>query len=179
MFERFTNGAREAVVAAEDEARRLGHGYIGTEHLLIAVLDQRDSIGGRLLAERGLTVERVRDEVRLVVGPGPIDPEALATIGIDLDEVRRRVEEVFGAGALEPERRRCGHVPFTPRSKKALEQALRAAVDLDSKAIEADHVLLGVLAVGEGLAAKVLERAGLSPVAVRNEVAGLLRATDG
>jgi ATP-dependent Clp protease ATP-binding subunit ClpA len=177
MFERFTNGAREVVVAAEDEARGLGHGYIGTEHLLIAVLGRPESLSGRLLAESGLTVERARDEARLVVGAGRIDPAALATIGIDLDEVRRRVEDVFGAGALEPESRRCGRIPFTPRSKKALEQALRATVDLDAVAIEADHILLGVLAVEDGVAVKVVERAGLSG-ALRDDVVRLLRATE-
>jgi ATP-dependent Clp protease ATP-binding subunit ClpA len=179
MFERFTNGAREVVVAAQDEARQLGHDYIGTEHLLIGVLARPESRGRLLLAERGLTADQARADVKVLIGPGAIDPEALATIGIDLEEVRRRVEEAFGPGALEPTSRRCGRVPFTPRSKQALENALRAATKLKANAIETDHVLIGVLAVDDGVAVKILARAGLSAAAVRDEVESLLGPAQG
>ena len=59
MFERFTPDARAAVTASRDEARRLGHGYIGTEHLLLGVLEEEEGTGGTALADLGLTMERV------------------------------------------------------------------------------------------------------------------------
>ena len=100
MFERFTQEARRAVVGAQTEARSLGHGWIGTEHLLLAVLAEDGSPVADALRRVGLTPENVRAEVRRQLGPVD-DSAALAGIGIDLDEVRRHVEDRFGPGALD------------------------------------------------------------------------------
>ena len=100
MFERFTQDARRAVVGAQAEARSLGHGWIGTEHLLLAVLDDTGSPVAAALRDVGLTPEAVRAEVRRQLGPVD-DAAALAGIGIDLAEVRRRLEDRFGPGALD------------------------------------------------------------------------------
>lgn len=100
MFERFTQDARRAVVGAQVEARGLGHRWIGTEHLLIAVLGDEGSPVAAALREVGLTPDTVRAEVRRQLGPVD-DGTALGGIGIDLDEVRRRVEDQFGPGALD------------------------------------------------------------------------------
>jgi hypothetical protein len=106
MFERFTDGARAMVVQAQEHARRLGHCYIGCEHLLLAVASA-DEAASIVLREQGLTPERIEAEVIRLVGPGragslfsTLDREALAFIGIDLDVVRARIEAVFGPGAL-------------------------------------------------------------------------------
>ena len=111
------------------------------------------------------------------------DADALRDLGIDVDEVRRRVEARFGSGALEsarPSRRRrfgrrrrrdCdGHIPFTPRAKRTLELALRESLRLRSGHIAVGHVLLGLLAEGEGVAALTVARLGLTPEAVRRAV---------
>jgi ATP-dependent Clp protease ATP-binding subunit ClpA len=160
MFERFTDSARDCVTRAQEEARGLSHGYIGTEHLLIALADDPHGVAGHVLRELGATADTVRADVVRIVGRGGPDPDALATIGIDLDQVRARVEEAFGPGALE--RGRAGHVPFTPRSKKALELALRTAAHLGDNFIAPEHVLLGVARTDGGLAVRILNERGIT-----------------
>jgi ATP-dependent Clp protease ATP-binding subunit ClpA len=171
MFERFTNDARELVVVAQVEARELGHDYIGNEHLLLAAAAQDDPTA-HALASLGLTRDVVRDAVLELVGrprSPELDADALAAIGIDLAEVRRRAEETFGPGALDRRRRRgcAGAMPFTPRSKKALELAMREAVARGDRHIGSEHLVLGILRVGEGAAIEVIERAGVTPDRVR------------
>ena len=70
MFERFTERARQVVVLAQDEARALGHGYIGTEHLLLGILREEEGLGRAVLASLGVTVVEVRDRVARIVGRG-------------------------------------------------------------------------------------------------------------
>jgi len=123
MFERFTDGARHLVVQAQHEARRLGHNYIGCEHLLLAAAGAAEPAGA-VLRDQGVTPERIEAEIVRTVGRGraadpagraadPADPagrgdplhgldrEALASIGIDLDVVRARLEAAFGPDALD------------------------------------------------------------------------------
>jgi ATP-dependent Clp protease ATP-binding subunit ClpA len=102
------------------------------------------------------------------------DAEALRAIGIDVDEVRRRVEEAFGPGALDQGgrgrrlRRRSGpipgplggRIPFTPRSKKALELAHREALSLGKTWIGTEHILLGIVREERGLGAHILAARG-------------------
>jgi len=106
MFERFTDTARQVVARAQEDARRLGHGYIGCEHLLLAVAATGEP-ASMVLREHGVTPGRVEAEVLRTAGrgrtagpPGGLDTEALACIGIDLDAVRARIEAVFGPEAL-------------------------------------------------------------------------------
>jgi ATP-dependent Clp protease ATP-binding subunit ClpA len=187
MFERFTDRARNVVVDAQVQARRLGHGYVGTEHILLGLL-QGDGIAARVLGSLGVTSEAVEREVLAEVGRGPLgseDAAALGAIGIDLDEVRRRVEASFGPGALHWRPgggcRRIpligGHIPFTPRAKKVLELSLREALALKHKYIGTEHILLGLIREGEGLAMLVLTRLGTGPQAVRARVLHALRST--
>ena len=179
MFERFTDEARNAVVAAQREASALDHGWIGTEHLLLALLADADGRGGRVLRDFGVDVAWARSEVERIVGRGEpdLDADALATLGIDLDAVRERVERTFGAGALS--RRRCrrglmtgGALPFTARAKKALELSLREAVAMGDDHIGSEHVLLGLAREGDGVAGGILRSRGIDRDAVR---AGLQR----
>ena len=179
MFERFTQPAREAVVAAQVAARRLHHGWVGTEHLLLGLLAADDGIAARVLAARGVTAEAVEAKVGELIGGGvPDDSEALAAIGIDLDEVRRRVEASFGPRALERSGRRGGaggHLPFCARTKKVLELSLREALRLHHNHIGAEHVLLGLVREGQGLAAQVLVALGADLEGIRAGVLSELR----
>jgi ATP-dependent Clp protease ATP-binding subunit ClpA len=194
MFERFTAEARALVVGAQEQARALAHPYIGTEHLLLALLATGDG-ASELLRERGVTVEVARATIEQYVGRpqgwlSPADAEALRAIGIDLDEVRRRLSENFGPDPLcmppeQPVRRRFGlrrirrgsgpprpgaHIPFTPRAKKVLELSLREALRLKHRSIGTEHILLGLIREGEGLAALVLTKAKIDLADLRRAV---------
>jgi ATP-dependent Clp protease ATP-binding subunit ClpA len=177
MFERFTEDARGAVMAAQQEAGALRHGWIGTEHVLLGLLVTGGG-GARLLQGFGVDAGAVRADVLRIIGPGDegIDRDALATLGIDLDAVRERVERAFGPGALANRARCRGRlstgIPFTPRAKKALELALREAVALGAREIRGEHLVLGLLREGEGVAAQILDARGVRHDAARARVEG-------
>jgi ATP-dependent Clp protease ATP-binding subunit ClpA len=179
MFERFTIPAREVVLAARAEAQSLGHDYIGTEHLLLALLRPEAGVASSVLERAGVTAQGVRaDVVRLLGCPqrplGEQDAVALRSIGIDLDAVLARLEQTFGVDASkQPDepgigvlgRRRRPFRPtsrFTNRAKKVLQLGLREAVVLGSSTIGTEHILLGLLREGLGLGARVLISQGRS-----------------
>jgi ATP-dependent Clp protease ATP-binding subunit ClpA len=180
MFERFTHQARRVVTLAQQEARALHHGYVGTEHILLGLLAEGQGIGAQVLSEQGSTLESARAGVEKLVGRGTVprepDAEALESIGIDLAAVRRKVEEAFGPGALDRRHtgcrreRRFGYIPFTPRAKKVMELSLRAALRLRHRYIGTEHILLALLDEGEGLAARLLADAGVDFDAARRSV---------
>jgi ATP-dependent Clp protease ATP-binding subunit ClpA len=138
MFERFTERARRVVVFAQDEARELNHNYIGTEHLLLGLMRDADSVAAQALRE----------------------------LDIGQDAVREQVTEIIGRGKRSPS----GHIPFTPRAKKVLELSLREALQLNHNYIGTEHILLGLVREGEGVAAQVLVKLGGSLSRVRDKV---------
>ncbi|WP_031166635.1 Clp protease N-terminal domain-containing protein [Streptosporangium roseum] len=181
MFERFTDEARQAVKLAQANARRLDHHLIGTEHLLLGLLDQPQAVSTEILGRHGLDHGRAYRAVADLTPRAPkdaLDAEALESIGIDLSAIRDRVEAAFGPGALDrpPQRDRRGnlvsgrHVPFSPRAKKTLELSLREALALKHGYIGDGHILLGMLREGQGLGSRVLADAGIDAEAVRREV---------
>ncbi len=184
MFERFTSGARTVVEVAQSEARALRSGFIGTEHLLLGLLGEERGIAAAALQAAGVTAPAVRADVqRLVAGSSltGADADALRAIGIDVDHVRTRIEESFGPGALERARlgggRRSawhGQTPFSPRSKKVMELSLREALRLRHHSIGTEHILLGLLKEGEGLAAQVLAESGVRADDLRRAVLGAM-----
>jgi ATP-dependent Clp protease ATP-binding subunit ClpA len=124
MFERFTDRARRTVVHAQDEARRLNHNYIGTEHVLLGLLDEPGGIAALALTRFDLTRDVVRDDVLGIIGMGKQEPS--------------------------------GKIPFTPRAKKVLELSLREALQLGHNYIGTEHILLGLIREGEGVAAQIM-----------------------
>lgn len=172
MFERFTRDARATVIGARAEAVRRGDGWIGTEHLLVGLLE----VGGDaavVLVEAGLELDDVRRRIATHVPPGggdALDAEALATLGIDLDAVQRAAEAQFGDGALAPVRRGRHRPRMTRRAKKVLELSLREAHRAHRAEITSAHVLLGILREGRGLAATVMAEAGVDLAALRQDL---------
>src|SRR4051794_31836926 len=178
MFERFTTAARGVVINAQQEARRLGHPFIGTEHVLLGLIHEPQSATARLLRPHGLDPATVGAEIQRLLGDrfepdlsftdaDAEDAAALKAIGIDLAKVRAAIEESFGAGSLqlpprEPRRRGLfgrrtgGHIPFSARAKKVLELSLREAIRLRHNFIAPEHIMLGLLREGEGLACRIL-----------------------
>lgn len=169
FFERFTDEAREVVVAAQEQARTRCAPRIGPEHLLLGVLGCPGTPGEELLADAGV------DTAAVVTALHATDPardgEALAALGIDLDAVRRAAEDAFGPGALDRVRRgrRAGHLPFERSSKKVLELSLREAVRLGDRFIGTEHVLLGLLHP-DTAASQVLDGYGMTLYRTRHAV---------
>jgi ATP-dependent Clp protease ATP-binding subunit ClpA len=147
MFERFTDRARRVVVLAQEEAVRLNHNYVGTEHLLLGLIHEGQGVAAK----------------------------ALESLGIRLEAVRSQVEEIIGQGQVAPS----GHIPFTPRAKKVLELSLRESKQLGHDYIGTEHILLGLIREGEGVAAQVLVKLGADLSRARRQVIGLLTGDTG
>ena len=147
VFERFTDRARRVVVLAQEESRRLNHNFIGTEHILLGLIQEREGVAA----------------------------QALGALGIRLEAVRARVEETVGRGESTPS----GHIPFTPRAKKVLELSLREALQFGHNYIGTEHLLLGLIREGEGVAATVLVGLGADLESVRLKVIQLLAGRQG
>ena len=101
--------------------------------------------------------------------------KALESLGISLEAVRQKVEEIIGHGQQSPS----GHIPFTPRAKKVLELSLREALQINHSYIGTEHILLGLIREGEGVAAQVLVKLGADLNRVRNQVLQLLSGFQG
>jgi ATP-dependent Clp protease ATP-binding subunit ClpC len=147
VFERFTDRARRVVVLAQSEARMLNQDYIGTEHLLLGLIQEGEGVAAR----------------------------ALEQLDISLVAVQQRVEQLIGRGTQSP----TGHIPFTPRAKKVLELSLRESLNIGHNYIGTEHILLGLIREGEGVAAQVLRQLGADLERVRLEVLRLLAALPG
>jgi ATP-dependent Clp protease ATP-binding subunit ClpA len=181
MFERFSPEAREAVTQAREEAYRLRHGFIGCEHLLLALSAREGTPAAGALATFGLHAPDLRQRVIYLAGPGDasLDEDALASLGIDLDAVRRATAAAFGPGALDQAAggpRRKGRLSFTTRAKKSLELALRNAVRAGDKEITTGHLLLGVIDQRDNAGLRVLAAAGVEAGALRLELARRMAA---
>jgi ATP-dependent Clp protease ATP-binding subunit ClpA len=142
VFERFTPGARHVLVLAQEAARDLDHSFLGTEHLLLGVIDETGGTGARVLEARGVSRETVVDGV-----------------------MRRIGQSEPGSAVLRP--------PFTPRAKKALELSLREALQLDNNYIGTEHLLLGLVREGNGVAAQILGELGADLEGLRSDVQAL------
>jgi ATP-dependent Clp protease ATP-binding subunit ClpA len=177
MFERLNAEARDALMRARQEAQVLRHGCVGTEHLLLALLDEQAGGAYAVLHHAGVDRERVLADLDWLVGkPSKIlseeDAAALRTIGIDLDAVLARIEDSFGPGALDAPRpasrrglfgrKQSPRMMFSRRAKKVIELSLREALRLGHNYIGTEHLLLGLIREGEGLAAQILTKAGLT-----------------
>ena len=148
MFERFTDRARRVVVFAQDEARGLNHNWIGTEHLLLAVIREGHGVGAKALESMQISLDAARQQVELMIGRG---------------------QEPVGDG----------HIAFTPRAKKVLELSLREALQLDHNYIGTEHILLGLIREGDGVAAQVLVNLGADLNRARQQVIQLLHGYQG
>lgn len=182
MFKRFTSSARHVVVEAQGHQRRLGHRFIGTEHLVLSLLTT-DQPAAFPLKAAGLDEAAFVAELRRQLKPtsAQADLELLRRLGIELDDVQRITDETFGPRTLEwarsertrrPTRRSrlgfrgrqspSGHSTWAPGAKTALELSLREALRLKSREIRPAHLGLGVLGEGDGLGCLILSRLDVS-----------------
>ena len=137
-LQRFTQRARRVLALAQEEAERLSHNYIGTEHLLLGIVREENGIAGRVLRELGAKPDRVAE----------------------------MVERMTGAGRRTPSERK---LDLTPRTKQVIEFAVDEARKLGHSFISTEHLLLGLIRQGDGVAIDVLRQLGLTPERIRRE----------
>ena len=142
MFERFTEKAIKVIMLAQEEARRLGHNFVGTEQVLLGLIGEGTGVAAKTLKSMGVTLKDARAEVEKIIGRGS------------------------GFVAVE--------IPFTPRAKRVLELSWDEARQLGHNYIGTEHLLLGLIREGEGVAARVLENLGVDLNKVRSNVVKML-----
>lgn len=194
MFERCDVNTATVVDAALEEARRLGHAHLGTEHLLLALLQRRDllpEVAAQLLPP---DPDVVRSALAAAAdAPPQRDADLLRVVGIELDEVRSVVRATFGPEALERLGRRRVHQPWqpwrrpsrrcssllagtlsvAPRVKQALEHAGRDAERRHLDAIDPGALLLGMVEVEDAMSNRLLRESGADPDQIRRALGGV------
>merc|ERR1712028_91098 len=138
MFERFTEKAIKVIMLAQEEARRLGHNFVGTEQIMLGLIGEGSGVGPKILKSMGVKLKDARIEVEKIIGRGS------------------------GFVAVE--------IPFTPRAKRVLELSLEEARQLGHNYIGTEHLLLGLIKEGEGVAARVLENLSVDLSKVRSQI---------
>ena len=145
MFERFTEKAIKVIMLAQEEARRLGHNFVGTEQVLLGLIGESTGVGAKALKTMGVTLKDARAEVEKIIGRGS------------------------GFVAVE--------IPFTPRAKRVLELSWDEARQLGHNYIGTEHLLLGLIREGEGVAVRVLENLGVDLNKLRSSIIKMLGET--
>ncbi|MCV7255304.1 hypothetical protein H7J86_24375 [Mycobacterium hackensackense] len=136
MFERFTDRSRRVIVLCQEEARKMNHNYVGTEHVLLGLLAEGEGVAATVLH----------------------------SLDLSADIVRAKIYEIVGSGAAPVS----GHIPFTPRAKKLLENSLREALRLGHNYIGTEHLLLALVTyIEESVGVQILTDLGLTPAGVR------------
>ncbi|MFW5437013.1 ATP-dependent protease ATP-binding subunit ClpC [Paenibacillus apiarius] len=145
MFGRFTERAQKVLALAQEEAVRLGHNNIGTEHILLGLIREGEGIAAKALVALGLGLEKIQDEVESLIGRGQEQPTNIA---------------------------------YTPRAKKVIELSMDEARKLGHTYVGTEHILLGLIREGEGVAARVLNNLGISLNKARQQVLQLLGSSE-
>lgn len=139
MSKRFTENAQKIILVAQEEAKRLNHDYVGTEHILLGLSALEGTTSHKILTNLGISFKKIRAEIEKMVGIG----DTLMLLG---------------------------EIPFTPRAKKVLELSVEEAQMLGSDTIGTEHILLGLIHEGEGMASRILENLGLDLSLLRDNV---------
>src|SRR5689334_18340101 len=147
VWQRFTERARRVVFFAQEEAGRLGENYVSTEHLLLGLVRENDSVAARILDRIGVSLGRIRSEIERQVARGD------GRLGQDMQ--------------------------LTPRAKRVIDLAYDEARQLNNNYIGTEHLLLGLIREGEGLAGRVLSKLGVDLERTRREVMQLQDADPG
>ncbi|AEN92005.1 MULTISPECIES: ATP-dependent protease ATP-binding subunit ClpC [Priestia] len=145
MFGRFTERAQKVLALAQEEALRLGHNNIGTEHILLGIVREGEGIAAKALSALGLSTEKIQKEVEALIGRG--------------QELTQTIH-------------------YTPRAKKVIELSMDEARKLGHSYVGTEHILLGLIREGEGVAARVLNNLGVSLNKARQQVLHLLGSNE-
>ncbi|TCS94235.1 ATP-dependent protease ATP-binding subunit ClpC [Hazenella coriacea] len=145
MFGRFTERAQKVLALAQEEAARLGHSNIGTEHILLGLVREGEGIAAK----------------------------ALIALGLGLEKIQKEVETLIGRGQAQQ-----ANIAYTPRAKKVIELSMDEARKLGHTYVGTEHILLGLIREGEGVAARVLNNLGVSLNKARQQVLQLLGSSE-
>lgn len=145
MFGRFTERAQKVLALAQEEAMRLGHNNIGTEHILLGLIREGEGIAAK----------------------------ALQALNLDMDKIQKEVETLIGKGTEGTQ-----NIHYTPRAKKVIELSMDEARKLGHTYVGTEHILLGLIREGEGVAARVLNNLGVSLNKARQQVLQLLGSNE-
>ncbi len=147
MFESYTEKSIKVIMLAQEESRRLGHNFVGTEQLLLGTIGEGTGIGAKVLSSMGVSLNAARIEVERIIGRG----ESFVAV----------------------------EVPFTPRAKSVLNTALEESRQLGHNYIGTEHLLLGLIREGDGVAVRVLQRLDIDLPNVRNQIIRMLGESRG
>lgn len=150
MFGRFTERAQKVLALALEEAVRLGHKDIGTEHVLLGLIREGDGIAAKALQSLGLGLDKIQSEVESLIGRG--------------------TEQTGNANNYTPN--------YTPRAKKVIELSMDEARKLGHTYVGTEHILLGLIREGEGIAARIMNNLGVSLNKARQQVLQLLGSSE-
>lgn len=149
MKYKFTNSAEIALEIANEIAAKLGHNYIGTEHLLYGLVEEANGVASKVLANQGITSAEVLKEIEDLIG---INEEASIT---DIDAIG-----------------------FTPRTKRVIENAFMEARRLNSQYIGTEHLLVGIMREGDSVAVRIMMNLNVNPQKLYNEIVKTINETD-
>lgn len=143
MYGRFTERAQQAIILSQQYAQQLGHNYVGTEHILLGLLQEGEGIAAKALKNLGLEVPKIQERIVNIIGKGQSQSQLMG---------------------------------FTPRTKRVFELSFEEARSLGHSYIGTEHLLLGLIREGEGIAAKVLIESGVGLEKAKEEVLKLLNS---
>ena len=145
MKYKFTNSAQVALEIATNLAIKLGHDYVGTEHILYGLVEEPNGVAGRLLEKQGITIESILEQIEVLVGSNPVNILSVEDIG------------------------------FTPRTKRVIENAFIEARKLNSEYIGTEHLLVGIMREGDSVAVRIMMNLNVAPQKIYSEIVKLIK----
>lgn len=145
MKYKFTNSAQVALETATNLAIKLGHDYVGTEHILYGLVEEPNGVAGRLLEKQGITSESILEQIERLIGENPVNVLSVEDIG------------------------------FTPRTKRVIENAFIEARKLNSEYIGTEHLLVGIMREGDSVAVRIMMNLNVAPQKIYSEIVKLIK----
>ena len=165
LFKNFTEQARKAMVLSVDEARRLEHNFVGTEHMLLGLVSEGEGVAAHVLSSSGVELDKIRSEIVSILKQGQEKS----------NPVLSKIKSAMMQGEIVLAGRQA---VMTGRAKKVIELAVDEARLLGDQYIGTEHLLLGILREGEGLAVGVLKNLGIDLGRVRSETLQMFKRAD-
>ena len=149
MEYKFTNSAEQALEIANDLAAKLGHNYIGTEHILYGLVEEGNGVASKVLSNQGVTSEAVLRDIEELIGVSENGP----------------IEDIDSIG-------------FTPRSKRVIENSFIEARRLNSQYIGTEHILCGIMREGDSVAVRIMMDLNVNPKKLYNEIVNAINESE-